>query len=370
MPQNQVGESSSFVFWVYFLFSKLFCYVRSFAFRIHFKISLSISINKPDERVTYPRSHNSYALESAQSPIVVTDPSSRSDSGPHTDDWRRAPSWHHTASFLTSAKGQECGSQYTAKKTNPVYRHLAPVWPYQHRKDNWRFVWNKSDSHGPIVWRPKLKPWHPRTLSFNNPLAVDKSIQASFCLAFRVCILSSHWKESRAELSYLGLRYHSHSFRSSPLSPPPSHWLVLQSNGCSGHSQAPWAWVYPMAGPTHRAVPLISIPFPNQAQLLFCPYWRASKKYPFKHPAIPTAFWPLYIFFAIKKKKRNNAICSNMDGPRDFHTKRSKSDRERQVSYDITYMWNLIKMIQMSLFTKQKQTNRSQKSNLWLLKAD
>ena len=30
-----------------------------------------------------------------------------------------------------------------------------------------------------------------------------------------------------------------------------------------------------------------------------------------------------------------------MDGARDFHTKWSKSDRERQISYDITYMWNL-----------------------------
>ena len=30
-----------------------------------------------------------------------------------------------------------------------------------------------------------------------------------------------------------------------------------------------------------------------------------------------------------------------MDGPRDYHTKWSKSDRERKVSYDITYMWNL-----------------------------
>ena len=32
----------------------------------------------------------------------------------------------------------------------------------------------------------------------------------------------------------------------------------------------------------------------------------------------------------------------------------SKSNRERQISYDITYMWNLKKMIQMNLFTKQK----------------
>ena len=29
-----------------------------------------------------------------------------------------------------------------------------------------------------------------------------------------------------------------------------------------------------------------------------------------------------------------------MDGPRDF-TKKSKSERERQIPYDITYIWNL-----------------------------
>ena len=40
------------------------------------------------------------------------------------------------------------------------------------------------------------------------------------------------------------------------------------------------------------------------------------------------------------KKEQNNAICSNMDATRDYHTKLSKSERERQI-YDITYMWNL-----------------------------
>ena len=34
-------------------------------------------------------------------------------------------------------------------------------------------------------------------------------------------------------------------------------------------------------------------------------------------------------------------ICSNMDGPRDCHTEWSKSDREREILYDIAYMWNL-----------------------------
>ena len=31
-----------------------------------------------------------------------------------------------------------------------------------------------------------------------------------------------------------------------------------------------------------------------------------------------------------------------MHGTRDSHTKRSKSERERQTQNDITYMWNLI----------------------------
>ena len=39
------------------------------------------------------------------------------------------------------------------------------------------------------------------------------------------------------------------------------------------------------------------------------------------------------------QKEWNNAICSNLDRPRDDHTKWNK--RERQIY--ITYMWNLKK---------------------------
>ena len=41
------------------------------------------------------------------------------------------------------------------------------------------------------------------------------------------------------------------------------------------------------------------------------------------------------------KKEWNNAMCSNMDDPGDYHTKWSKSERERQIPYNITYLWNL-----------------------------
>ena len=40
------------------------------------------------------------------------------------------------------------------------------------------------------------------------------------------------------------------------------------------------------------------------------------------------------------KKEQNNAICSNMNGTKDYHTRRSKSESKRQIPYDITDMWN------------------------------
>ena len=41
------------------------------------------------------------------------------------------------------------------------------------------------------------------------------------------------------------------------------------------------------------------------------------------------------------RKEWNDVICRKMDGLRDYHIKWSKTERERQIPYDITYMWNL-----------------------------
>ena len=53
-------------------------------------------------------------------------------------------------------------------------------------------------------------------------------------------------------------------------------------------------------------------------------------------------------------KEWNNAICSSMMDL-DHHTKWSQSDRERQTSYDITYMWNQKKWYK---WTYLQNTNR------------
>ena len=67
------------------------------------------------------------------------------------------------------------------------------------------------------------------------------------------------------------------------------------------------------------------------------------------------------------KKGWNNAISSNMDGTRDDPTNWSKSDRERQIPYDITCMWNL-KYYTNELIYETETRLQMQKKNSWLPK--
>ena len=54
----------------------------------------------------------------------------------------------------------------------------------------------------------------------------------------------------------------------------------------------------------------------------------------------------------------NFAICNNMDGLGGCYAKWNKSDRERQILYEINYMWNLKKYNKLVNITKNKQTYR------------
>ena len=62
-------------------------------------------------------------------------------------------------------------------------------------------------------------------------------------------------------------------------------------------------------------------------------------------------------------KEQNSIICNNMDAAGDYHTKWSKSERERQTLYDITYMWNLKHDPNEPI---QETETDSQRTNLWL----
>ena len=53
-------------------------------------------------------------------------------------------------------------------------------------------------------------------------------------------------------------------------------------------------------------------------------------------------------------KERKNAVCSNMDGPRECHTERNV---RREILCDSLHMWNL-KRNDASEVTKQKETHR------------
>ena len=84
-------------------------------------------------------------------------------------------------------------------------------------------------------------------------------------------------------------------------------------------------WVGDVVQPSHplsfSSPPAFS---PSQHEGLFQPSHR------------PQHIYTMEDYSAIKKE-RNDAICSTVDGPREYHIKWSQSGRERQLSY-ITYV--------------------------------
>ena len=60
------------------------------------------------------------------------------------------------------------------------------------------------------------------------------------------------------------------------------------------------------------------------------------------------------------KKRSNLTICDNMDGPRGHYAKWNKSDRERHIPYDFTYIWHLNNKINKQKEQKQTRGYREQ----------
>ena len=92
------------------------------------------------------------------------------------------------------------------------------------------------------------------------------------------------------------------------------------------------------------------------------------------NPELTAVSYHFMIFDSFLRKNRMeirfssvNTICSNLDGSRDYHTKWSKSDRERQIPYDIPYIWNL--QYDTNEFTcKAEIDSQTQKTTLRLSK--
>ena len=55
------------------------------------------------------------------------------------------------------------------------------------------------------------------------------------------------------------------------------------------------------------------------------------------------------------KLKHCLAICNNIDGHTSYDAKWSKSDKEKQIPYDLIHMWNLKILV---LIKKENKTNK------------
>ena len=62
----------------------------------------------------------------------------------------------------------------------------------------------------------------------------------------------------------------------------------------------------------------------------------------------------------VTKNRTRLSDWTELDATRDYNTKQNKSERQRQMPYNITYVWNL--KCDTNLFTKQEET---EKTDFW-----
>ena len=73
----------------------------------------------------------------------------------------------------------------------------------------------------------------------------------------------------------------------------------------------------------------------------------------------------MYNGILFSNKKEWNLAIWDMDGPREYHAKWNMSNRERQMPYDFTHMWNRNKQKQVSKETQNR--DRSIESKLMMV---
>ena len=78
----------------------------------------------------------------------------------------------------------------------------------------------------------------------------------------------------------------------------------------------------------------------------------------------------VYLYSGIllsNKKELNNAICSNMEGPRVYHIKGSKTEEDKY--HLISLICGIYQMIQMSSYMEQKDPQTEKKLTVFMGKS-
>ena len=122
-------------------------------------------------------------------------------------------------------------------------------------------------------------------------------------------------------------RHKTHSFGPSGRSPGEAHGNPLQYSWLENPRQEYWNEL-PYPPPRDLPDPRIEPASPESPAL-------QANSLPLYHLGSPDRILLSY------KKELNFAIYHNTHGFVGYYTKWSKSNREREILYDITYMWNI-----------------------------
>ena len=123
-----------------------------------------------------------------------------------------------------------------------------------------------------------------------------------------------------------------------------------------------WPWVYIQENPKPPVQKNTCTPVFIATLFTVAKIW--------KQPKCPSTdewikkMWYIYTmeYYSVIQKEWNFASCSNMDGLGGYFANWNKSDRERQILYDIIYMWNL-KIYHTNEYDKKEADSQIQRTN-------
>ena len=81
--------------------------------------------------------------------------------------------------------------------------------------------------------------------------------------------------------------------------------------------------------------------------------WK-QRKSPSTDEWVKTMWYVYTVILISHKKERKFVTCNNMDGLGGCYAKWNKSNKERQILYDLTYMWNLKKYNRLGNITTKE----------------